>query len=124
MTEKVITLFDGQKKEIVGLVLVEEIEYHYINDKVVLYLKQGLEYWIIPFLESFTQKQVNTPSLIKKLTFGLKQTENTQDILVLEPYTLESDNKNKSSRNKRMIEQLNLPYKLERSCVYCGKKSS
>jgi hypothetical protein len=124
MTEKVLTLFDKKTKQIAGIVIVEEIELGYISDKIVLYLKQGLESIISPVLDTVVQASVNIPFLIKRVAMWLKTTAETENIIFLEPYTLASDNKNKSSRNKRMIEQLNLPYQLERSCVYYGKKSS
>lgn len=122
MTEKVITLYDKETKLIAGIIIVEEIEYNYIGDRIVLYLKKGLESVISPVLRGFEQKSINISFLTKRVFMWLKITEETQNIVLLEPYALKSDNKNKSSRNKRMVEQLNLPYKLERSCVCYGKK--
>lgn len=124
MTEKVITLFDRKNYKIVGIIIVSVIELDYIDSKIVLYLKSGIKSVVLPIFETFVQKSINIPFLVKRLSEWLKTSEKTDNILIVEPYTLESDNKNKSSRNKRMIEQLNLPYNLERSCVYYGKKSS
>jgi len=123
MTEKVITVYDTKNKQIVGIIIVEEIEFGYITDKVVAYLKPPLKSAILPIIQTFTQKSINIPFLIKTVSNALKTAYSTKNISLLEPYTLESDNKNKSSRNKRMIEQLNLPYPLERGCAYYGKKN-
>jgi hypothetical protein len=124
MTEKVITVYDNERKQIVGLIIVEEIELYYISNKIVMYLEQGLKSHLIPFIASLQKPYTNIPHLVETLSTGLKQSIYTQNMSLLEPYALESENKNKSSRNKRMIEQLNLPHRLERSCFYSGKKGS
>ena len=123
MAEKVITIYDTNDFKITGLIIAEEIELYYISSKMIAYLENGIKDVVIPTLEQFNQPYTNIPCLVKKVRQALKNNEKTVSMCLLEPYALESDNKNKSSRNKRMLEFMNLSH-LERNTVYYGKKSN
>jgi len=123
MQEKVITIIDREKKEIVGLMIVEEIELGYIKDKIILYSPQNIKNIIIAILESLEQTCINMSVLIEKVLYGLTNSADTRYMGLLEPFTLGSNNKNKSSRDKRMLKQMHLDKNLERSVVYVRKTS-
>lgn len=123
MAEKVITIYDTSKFKIVGLIIVEEIELYYISTRMITYLEPSIKSNVISVLESFDQSHTNIPHLMERVRVGLKNYEETACMCLIEPFLLESENKNKSSRNKRMLEFMNLSH-LERNTVYYGKKSN
>jgi len=124
MQEKVITIASERNQNIVGLIIVEEIELGYIKDKIVIYATNELKEFISSIIESLGQTYMNIPTLMEKVSYGLKTDHRTSYMRLLEPFALESENKNKSSRNKRMIDQMKLDNKLERGIAYVGKKNS
>lgn len=123
MGEKVITIYDTKECKIVGLIIVEEIELYYISTKMIVYIENSIKDVVIPILERFDLQYTNIPCLMKNVNEGLKNNQKTASMCLLEPYALESENKNKSSRNKRMLAFMNLSH-LERNTVYRGKKNT
>ena len=112
--EKVITIYDVSKMEVIGLIIVDEIGCGYINDKITIYSTSKVKQAIFALLSSFEQKCINTHNLNKKLAELPKGIENIHNIHSLEPFKLKSKNNNKSSRYKRILENMDLSY-LERS---------
>ncbi len=111
--EKVITIYDIREMKVAGLIIVEEIELGYVKDKIILYGTDEIKQAIFALLSSFEQKCINTHNLNKSLSVLSRDTENICNIHFLESFELKSDNKNKSSRYKRILENMNLSH-LER----------
>ena len=111
--EKVITVYDKVKKEIVGLIIVEEIELGYIKDKIIIFSDNNTKPIIFALLSSFENRYVNTHNFYKNLGNIKKSTKKAQNIHFLEPFMLKSNNNNKSSRYKRILNRMNLSH-LER----------
>lgn len=106
--EKVITMYDVGTMGVVGLIIVDEVELGYIKDKIIIYSTDKIKQAIFALLQSFEQKCVNTHNLNRKLLGFPKGTENIYNIHFMESFELQSSNKNKSSRYKRMLEHMNL----------------
>ena len=106
--EKVITMYDVSTMGVVGLIIVDEIELGYIKDKIIIYSVNEIKQAVFALLQSFKQKCVNTHNLNKSLSSFPKGTENIYNIHFLDSFELQSSNKNKSSRYKRMLEHMNL----------------
>ena len=111
--EKVITMYDVSEMEVVGLIIVDEIELGYINDKIIIYSTNKIKQAIFPLLQTIKQKCVNTHNLNKSLSALPRGAENIYNIRFLDSFKLKSKNKNKSSRYKRILENMNLSH-LER----------
>jgi hypothetical protein len=111
--EKVITMYDILDMKVVGLIIVDEIELGYINDKIIIYSTNKIKQAIFALLESFGTKCVNTHNLNKGLSCLSKCTENIHNIRFLDSFKLKSKNNNKSSRYKRILENMDLSH-LER----------
>ncbi len=121
MFEKVITVSEDNK--IVALLIVKVFELDYIEDKILIYSEPYLKQAILSALSTITRKCVNTHHLCETLSMGLNSSDLAKPIKILEPYELESNNTNLSSRNKRMLESMNLTH-FERSVYYVGKKNN
>lgn len=119
MKEKVITLVDTSTNEIVGLIIVEEVEFYYIKRKIVAFINPLFKGLINSFIERFNKTNVNILTFTQKLYEELLSSPEGYNIKLLEPYVLKSDNNNKTSRNKRMLKDMGLLDKLER-CVFYG----
>ena len=119
MKEKVITLVDTSTNEIVGLIIVEEVEFYYIKRKIVTFINPLLKGLINSFIERFNKINVNILTFTQKLYEELLSSPEGYNIKLLEPYVLKSDNNNKTSRNNRMLKDMGLYDKLER-CVFYG----
>ena len=111
--EKAITMYDVSSMSVVGLIIVDEIELGYIKDKIIIFSTDKIKQALFALLESFEQRYINTRNLDKELLVVSKNNDYTQNIRLLEPFELKSNNKNKSSRYKRMLQHMNLPH-LER----------
>lgn len=119
--EQIITIAKSQTNEIVGLLIVEEFEFSYIKEKIIAYLDNKLKLAFSLVIDNLEQSYINIPIMREKLFNELNNGSNDTIYKVLEPYELKSDNKNKSSRNKRMIKQMKLEH-LERCVFYVRKK--
>ncbi len=119
--EKIITIASSSSNKIVGLLIVEEFEFSYIKEKIVAYVDNEVKMSLSSVVDDLEQTYINIQTLCEKLRGEL--VSNSQDDIykILEPYELKSDNKNKSSRNKKMIKQLKLEH-LERCVFYVRKK--
>ncbi len=111
--EKVITIYDVFEMKVVGLMIVDEIELGYVKDKIIIYSTDKIKQAIFTLLSSLEQKCINTHNLNKSLPALSKDTENLQNIHFLESFELKSQNKNKSSKYKRILDHMNLSH-LER----------
>ncbi len=111
--EKVITIYDIGDMKVVGLIIVDEIELGYIQEKIIIYSTDKIKQAIFALLSNFKQKCINTYNLNKSLVETSKDNENLYNIHFLESFKLESRNKNKSSRYKRILEHMDLVH-LER----------
>jgi len=111
--EKVITMYDLSVMKVVGLIIVDEIELGYVKDKIIIYSTDKIKQAIFTLLKSFEQKCVNTHNLNKNLSVLSKDTKDIYNIHFLESFELKSQNNNKSSRYKRILDNMNLSH-LER----------
>jgi hypothetical protein len=112
--EKVITMYDVIEMKVVGLIIVDEMELGYVEDKIIIYSTDRIKTAIFFLLRSFEQKCINTHNLNKSLLVASKGNENLYNIHFLDSFQLKSKNNNKSSRYNRMLEHMNLSH-LERS---------
>lgn len=120
MTEKIITVKRGN---IIGLIFVHEVDLNYIDRKVVVYCKKehtGLYKRLERLLDT---GRVNTRHIREKLAYVLKTDIKLDDVEISEPIEFVSGNKNKSERNKRLLESLGLKKAFERTVIYLGEKS-
>ena len=111
--EKVITIYDVSSMKVVGLIIVDEIELGYIKDKVIVFSTNEIKRGIFALLSTFEQRHINAHNLNKSLAPLPKCMENIHNIHFLESFELKSENNNKSSRYKRILENMNLSH-LER----------
>ena len=111
--EKAITMYDVFEMKVVGLIIVDEIELGYIKDKIIIFTTDKIKQAVFALLESFGQRYINTHNLNKELLVVSKNVDYIQNIHFLESFNLKSNNKNKSSRFKRMLEHMDLSH-LER----------
>lgn len=112
--EKVITIYDVSKMDIVGILVVNEIELGYIEDKIIFYGTDKIKRPIFEFLSSFDKKHINTRDLNKIVAYTPKIGNEIQNLHFLESFEVKSSNKNRSSRHNRMLERMNLTH-FERS---------
>ena len=118
MSEKVVTVYDSSKTEIVGLIIVEEIELGYIKDKIVLFSSKELKGMLFEFLDSLEKRYVSIRDFNKKAIAEVLGIENTRFLNFLEEFELKSKNLNKSSRYSRILKALDLTH-LERWNYKC-----
>lgn len=120
MFEKVITVSEDNK--IVALLIVKVFEFDYIEDKILIYSEGYLKQAILNALRTITRKCVNIRHLYETLSMVLISSDLAKPIKILEPYELESNNNNLSSRNQRMLESMNLSH-FEKTTFYFGKEN-
>jgi len=123
MQEKIITLYDKAKMGIVGLVIATETEKGHIRNNLTFYLEPELKETILPITNTFEYSRYDIGILQETIAKRLKTTPMNENITLLEPFVLESDNKNKSSRNKRMLEHMKLTH-LERCEINDSKNKN
>ena len=116
--EKVITVYDSSKAEIVGLIIVEEIELGYIKDKIVIFSTKEVKRLLFEFLDSLEKRYVSIRDFNKKAIAEVLGIENTRFLNFLEEFELKSNNMNKSSRYNRMLKTMELTH-LERWDYKC-----
>lgn len=103
MIEKAITIY-GNKK-LIALILVNEIDMGYLDKKIVCYLPKEHKPTIEHVLSLFNETQVRLLELIEKLNNGFKTAVRMNVMIITTAFELVSDNSNKTTRNKRMLEQ-------------------
>lgn len=106
MLEKGITVYVN--KELKALVIVNEIDLGFLDKKIVAYVDKDLKEVIINVLSLFKETQVNISELLEKLLYGFKNAYSDKFTVIATAFDLESNVKNKTVRNKRMLEQENL----------------
>jgi hypothetical protein len=105
--------------EIVGLLIVKVNE----QDKplyykpITLYLDNTVKSVILAHTDILLKRGITLQDLFNNLSTRLLEHSKTQSMCLLQPFTLESNNKNKSSRNKRMLDRMKLSH-LERVDIY------
>ena len=123
MVEKVITVY--AKKELIGLVLVNEIDMGYVDKKLVSYTEERYKGVFERVLKSLGQGHINTSTIQGKLCYGLKKDLRIDDILVMNAIPLISNNKNKTSRNRRMLNNImGSDKKIARVVYHIGTQNS
>lgn len=102
MIEKAITLYLGG--ELKAMILVNEIDLGYLDRKIVSYVDREYLYIVENVYGLFGKEQVNIKELQEKLAYAfIKHLRN--DVKVISTaFEVLSENKNKTSRNKRMLE--------------------
>ncbi len=105
MIEKVITVRD-KDVGLRGLLFVNDVDIGYIDRKVLLYCDSEIEPLISSVLNNFDMTKVNIRDIEQELRVGLTNSLKTHGIIVSMAIPFISNNKNKSSRNKRLLEAL------------------
>ena len=105
MIEKVITVRD-KDVGLRGLLFVNDVDIGYVDRKVIMYCDSEIEPLISSVLDNFEMTKVNIRDIEKELRVGLVNSLKTHDIIVSRAIPFISGNKNKSSRNKRLLEAL------------------
>ena len=118
--EKVITIYDLSTMKIVGLIIVNEIELGYIDNKIIGFGNDNIKSLIFRLLSTFNKSCVNTRDFNKSIALLPKYDKDAYNIHFLEPFELKSNNKNKSSRYNRMLNHMNLSH-LERFDYNVGR---
>jgi hypothetical protein len=115
---------NGKRKKVKGIMIVDEIEMGYIRPKIVFYVEKGTfeKRGLIDVLKGFKQNVANIPNLMETLDKWLKSDQRTHDMVILKPFTLISNNKNKSSRNKNIMTSLEITNYERITVNYVGKK--
>ena len=101
--EKAITIY--QDKKLVALLLVNEIDFGYLDKKIVCYTKKEHKSLVEHVLSLFKGTQVNIRELIEKLNVGFKNDLKEDVKTITTAFELLSENTNKTIRNKRMLER-------------------
>lgn len=103
MVEKCITIYEDN--QIIALFIVNEIDLGYLDKKIVAYVKKEHVNLVIHTLDLFKDTQINIKELVEKLNISFQDDTNNTVKLITTAFELISDNNNKTSRNKRMLEQ-------------------
>ena len=103
--EKCITIYEDNK--IICVLIVNEIDLGYLDKKIITYISKNHIDVIINILDLFKNSQINIKELLEKLAVGFKTAIKSDVRLVVTAFELDSNNKNKTSRNKRMLKQEN-----------------
>jgi len=114
MTEKVITFVNTITKRIIGFIIVKETEEDFIKGELVTYLPPFLQTRLFGIFNALKGTTINIPTLTEKINSELISHCKTHFITLLEPFELVSNNKNKSSRNQRILNKMRLDKSLER----------
>ena len=111
--EKVITIYDFIEMEVVGLLVINEIELGYLDSKIIGFGNDTIKSFIFRLLSTLDKTCVNTRDFNKSIALLPKCDKDAHNLHFLESFELKSKNKNKSSRYNRMLEHMNLSH-LER----------
>ena len=119
MTEKVLTFYDNDKMCIKGLLIakLDENDTLIYRNPLTLYSKQPLTSEILAHIDFLKKRRTHITNLKETLSIKLFNGLKDNNITILEPFTLESDNQNETSRNKRMLKYMKLD-DLERIDLY------
>jgi hypothetical protein len=101
--EKCITIYNDKK--LITLIIVNEIELGYLDKKIVAYVEPKYQELLERVLNLFEKTQVNIRELLEKLNTAYITALKTNVSVIMTSFELISDNKNKTLRNKRMLEQ-------------------
>ena len=103
MIEKAITVYANKK--LIMLILVNEIDLGFIDKKIVAYMPKEYKEPFLSITSLFDKTQVRIWELLQKLDTGLKNSLKTNVMIITTAFELLSENSNKTTRNKRMLEQ-------------------
>lgn len=104
-----------------AVVIAKEIDLGYIHNKVVIYCEMSFIEPIRGFLSGFTESRVKLHAVIERLVQGLKRYLKTDDVSSSVDVEFKSENKNKSSRDKRLLMSLGREH-FEKVVVEVGEK--
>lgn len=110
MQEKVITIYDIERFEIKGLVICVEKDIGFIKDRIVLFGEHSILDTLSAHIERFEKTHIMTVELQEIVVDMAKNCSDYDYLMCLDPFTLKSDNKNRSSRFKRMLDKMNLSH--------------
>lgn len=103
MIERAITIYIG--KQLKALILVNEIDLGYLDRKIIFYVEPAYKPTVEHVIGFLGRGQVNIHELHEKLVYGFNKDLKSDVKVISTAFEVLSDNKNKTSRNKRMIEQ-------------------
>ena len=107
LNERMITIH-APDKYIIGIIFVNEIDLRIIDKKVIVYADKELSKAIVECISGFEANLIKYTDLREKLVVGLKNTVKYNDVYVSHVLPFASNNKNKASRNKRIMESIGL----------------
>jgi len=119
MTEKVLTFYDNNDMRIKGI-LIAKLDNNDIliyKNPLTLYSKQPLTSEILAHISVLRERRTHIANLKETLSIKLFNGLKENNITILDPFVLESNNNNETSRNKRMLKYMNLE-DLERIDIY------
>lgn len=120
MIEKVITIYE--EGEIVALLFLQEIDLEYIDKKLVVYCKEEIKDEIRRLEDIISCGYISISTLRKKLSMVLEIDVKRKDMTISSAIEFESNNKNKSSRDKRLLESIGDKKSFERLVINIGEK--
>lgn len=103
MIERAITIYVGRNLK--ALVIVNEIDLGYLDKKIVFYVEPTYKEVVEHVVSLFGREQVDITELKEKLCYGFTTHPKSDVKVICTSFELLSDNMNKTSRNKRMLEQ-------------------
>lgn len=116
MQEKVITIYDVENFEIKALVILR-------TTRTIVFGGQPLVSDLSAHIERLGKTSINTTIVKETLTDMARKRCEYAYLVCLEPFALESDNKNASSRYKNMLRKMNLSHFERKDIKYDRKKN-
>jgi hypothetical protein len=104
-----------------AIVIAKEIDLGYIHNKVVIYCEMSFIEPIQEILSGFTESRVKLQAVTERLVHGLKRHLKTDDVSSSVDVEFKSENKNKSSRDKRLLMSLGCEH-FEKVVINVGEK--
>jgi hypothetical protein len=101
--EKCITIYDDRR--LIALLIVNELELGYLDKKIVCYTTHEHKVLLEHVLSLFDKTQVNIRELLEKLDTAYKKALKMNVKVIITSFELISDVKNKTQRNKRILEE-------------------
>lgn len=119
MTEKVLTFYDNNDMRINGILIakLDDADTLIYQNPLTLYSKKPLTSELLAHISVLRKRRTHISDLKETLAIKLFNGLKDNNITILEPFALESNNNNETSRNKRMLEYMNLN-DLERIDIY------
>lgn len=123
LSEQIISVYGGENEDLLALLIADVDDLDYIGNRIVAYYKpsakdlvKSLEGYLDGRLITVWQLHLDVVRMAHRTSCG------EDSIAILAP--LESKNKNKSSRDIRILNQNGGRNSFERTVIKCGIKSS